>query len=71
MPATFGLHQPTGKTLLHERIRGRAEGIASKMPVQGENALYKVASVIQRARGRRAHVKTMATEEPAARQPAN
>jgi hypothetical protein len=26
-PATLGLHQPTGKSLPHERIRGRAEGI--------------------------------------------
>jgi hypothetical protein len=42
-PATLGLHQPTGKTLLHERIRGRGKAYALQMPVQGEKALYKVA----------------------------
>jgi hypothetical protein len=39
---------------------------ASEMPVQGGKALYKVAIVRQRTRGRRAHIKTAATEEPAA-----
>jgi hypothetical protein len=29
-PTTPGLHQPAGKTLLHERIRGRAEDICSE-----------------------------------------
>jgi hypothetical protein len=41
----------------------------SEMPVQGEKALYKVAIVRQGVRRRWAHVKTAATEEPAARQP--
>jgi hypothetical protein len=45
-------------------------GYALKMLVQGEKALYKVASVRQRARRRRGHIKTVATEEPAAGQPA-
>jgi hypothetical protein len=41
---------------------------ASKVPVKGERALYKVASVRQRVRRWRAHVKTAATEEPTAGQ---
>jgi hypothetical protein len=41
----------------------------SEMPVQGGKALYKVAIVRQRFIGLRAHAKTAATEEPAARQP--
>jgi hypothetical protein len=42
-PAMLGLHQPTGKTLLHERIRGRAGGICSKDAGPRGKALYKVA----------------------------
>jgi hypothetical protein len=70
MPATLGLHQPAGKTLLHERIRGKERAYASKMLVLGGKALYKFASVRQRVGGWRAHVKTAATEEPIAGQPA-
>jgi hypothetical protein len=40
-PAMLGLHQPTGKPLLHERIQGRQEAYAPNMPVQGGKALYK------------------------------
>jgi hypothetical protein len=29
-PATLGLHQSAGKTILHERIRGKVEGICLK-----------------------------------------
>jgi hypothetical protein len=42
---------------------------ASEMPVHGGKALYKVVIVRQGVRGRRVHVKTMATEEPTAGQP--
>jgi hypothetical protein len=50
--------------------KAKRRGYASKMLVQGEKALYKVASVRQRARRWRGHIKTAATEEPAAGQPA-
>jgi hypothetical protein len=42
-PATTGLHQPASKSLPHERIRGKREGIC--LPDAGpreEKALYKV-----------------------------
>jgi hypothetical protein len=48
----------------------KQRGYASKMPIQGEKALYKVAIIRHRARGQRGHVKTTATEEPAAVEPA-
>jgi hypothetical protein len=43
MLAMLGLHQPTGRTLLHERIRGRQEAYAPNMPVQRGKALCKAA----------------------------
>jgi hypothetical protein len=67
-PATLGLHQPTGRSLLHERIRGRAEGICLGDASPRGKALYKVVSVGQRVRRWWAHVKTAAMGEPAAGQ---
>jgi hypothetical protein len=67
-PATLGLHQPTGRSLLHERIRGRAEGICLGEAGPRGKALYKVASIRQRVKRWWAHIKTAATREPAAGQ---
>jgi hypothetical protein len=68
-PATPGLHQSTGRSLLHERIRGRAQGICLGDADQGRKALYKVAIVRQGSQRVGAHAKTAATEEPTAGQP--
>jgi hypothetical protein len=68
-PATLGLHQPTGRSLLHERIRGRAEGICLGDAGLRGKALYKVVSVEQGVRRWQAHVKTTAMGEPVAGQP--
>jgi hypothetical protein len=43
MPATTGLHQPASRSLPHERIRGKREGIClPDAGPKGENARYKV-----------------------------
>jgi hypothetical protein len=68
-PATLGLHPSTGKSLLHERIQGRTEGICLRDAGPRRKALYKVASIGQRVRGWQAHIKTAATGEPVAGQP--
>jgi hypothetical protein len=42
-PATTELHQPASKSLPHERIRGKREGIClPDAGPKGEKALYKV-----------------------------
>jgi hypothetical protein len=42
-PAMTGLHQPASKSLPHERIRGKREGICPPdAGSKGEKALYKV-----------------------------
>jgi hypothetical protein len=48
----------------------KQRGYAWEMPVQGGKVLYKVASIRQRARGRRGHAMTTTTKELAAEQPA-
>jgi hypothetical protein len=41
-PATTGLHQPASRSLPHERIRGKREGIClPDAGPKGEKALYK------------------------------
>jgi hypothetical protein len=43
MPTTIGLHQPASRSLPHERIRGKREGIClPDAGPKGEKALYKV-----------------------------
>jgi hypothetical protein len=43
MPTTIGLHQPASRSLPHERIRGKREGICLlDAGPKGEKALYKV-----------------------------
>jgi hypothetical protein len=59
----LGLQQPTARSLLHERIRGRAEGICLGDAGPRGKELYKVASIGQRVRRWRADVKTTATGE--------
>jgi hypothetical protein len=42
-PATTGLHQPASRSLPHERIRGKREGIClPDAGPKGEKVLYKV-----------------------------
>jgi hypothetical protein len=69
--ATSRLHQPARKSLPHERIRGKREGICPPdVGPRGEKALYKVLSSDEDRGGPEDHAEDAATEEPAAREPA-
>jgi hypothetical protein len=71
MQATSGLHQPASKSLPHERIRGKREGIClPDAGPKGEKALYKVQSSDKDRGGPKDHAEDAATEEPVAGQPA-
>jgi hypothetical protein len=59
MQATSRLHQPASRSLSHERIRGKREGICLQdAGPRGEKALYKVATVKQGVKGQRIMPKT-------------
>jgi hypothetical protein len=67
MPATLGLHQPTGNTLLHERIQSRGGGICSRdASPRDKGTLYSGLRLDRGPEDSRAHLKTAAMEEPAA-----
>jgi hypothetical protein len=69
--ATSGLHQPASKSLPHERIRGKREGIClPDADPKGEKALYKGPLSDEDRGGPEDHAEDAATEEPAAGQPA-
>jgi hypothetical protein len=68
--ATTKLHQPASKSLPHERIRGKREGICLQdAGPKGEKALYKVQSSEEDRGGPEDHAEGAATEEPAVGQP--
>jgi hypothetical protein len=68
-PATPGLHQPASRSLPHERIRGKREGIClPDAGPRGERRFIKLLLSGQGPGGPEDHAKEAATEEPAAGQ---
>jgi hypothetical protein len=69
--ATSRLHQPASKSLPHERIRGKREGIC--LPDAGPRGKRHFIKCHRQTRTEEApedHAEGAATEEPAAEQPA-
>jgi hypothetical protein len=64
---TLGLHQPASRSLPHERIRGKREGIClPDAGPRGERRFIKLLLSGQGPGGPEDHAEDVATEEPAA-----
>jgi hypothetical protein len=69
--ATSRLHQPASKSLPHERIRGKREGIClPDAGPRGERRFIKCNRQMRAEEGPEDHAEEAATEELAAGQPA-
>jgi hypothetical protein len=69
--ATSRIHQPASKSLPHERIRGKREGIClPDASLRGKRRFIKCHRQTKTEEGPEDHAKDAATEEPAAGQPA-